>query len=115
MATDPACPARQPAAHSDDPRSNLIPLVHRRSRAIIDAELHRLARRVPSLSRDELNVIDAALEHLTESLLLARLRRVPHHTAPLLRHLFDTPNESTPDGLVPAPPVIRPPNRPGKQ
>jgi hypothetical protein len=115
MATDPAGPAQQPAAYSDDPRSNLIPLVHRRSRAIIDAELHRLARRVPSLSRDELNVIDAALEHLTESLLLARLRRVaaPHRTtvAASLRH---TQRVDT-YGLVPAPPVIRPPNRPGKQ
>lgn len=94
MTTDPACPARQPAAYPDDP-SNLIPLVHRHSRAIIDAELHRLARRVPSLSRDELAVIDAALEHLAESLLPVRLRRVPHHTAPLLRHLFDTQRVDT--------------------
>ncbi|MFE9694311.1 hypothetical protein [Micromonospora sp. NPDC005806] len=64
------------------------------SRAVIEAELRRLARKVPSLRPNDLAVIDAALDELAESLLLARLRSLPQHTARLKR-LFDTPRENS--------------------
>jgi hypothetical protein len=67
--------------------------VHTYSRAIIEAELHRLARRAPSLRSDDLDAIDAALDELTESLLLSRLRSLPRHTT-RLKPLFDTASES---------------------
>jgi hypothetical protein len=82
MFTDRPCPARHPAPCLDDPNSDLVALVHQRSRAIIEAELHRLARRVPSLSREDLNVINETLEELTETTILAQLRKAhstPHH------------------------------------
>ncbi|MPZ61282.1 MAG: hypothetical protein GEU93_08295 [Propionibacteriales bacterium] len=63
--------------------------MHRHSRTVIDAELQRLARRVPSLRRTDLAVIEAALEDLADSLILARLRNASQDTAPLLRRLFD--------------------------
>lgn len=88
MATDPPCPARHLAPCSDDPQSELVALVHRHGRAVIDAELHRLARRVPSLSRDDLDVIAAVLEELVESAVLAPLRKAPRDAAPLLMRLF---------------------------
>lgn len=88
MATDLACLARHPAPDPDDPDADLVGLVHRHSRAVIDAELHRLARRLPSLSRNDLHVIDAVLEGLAESLILGRLRRAPQDAAPLLTRLF---------------------------
>jgi hypothetical protein len=91
MATDPDSPVRQPTGCSNDSTSNLVALVHRHSRVIIDAELHRLARRSPSLSRGDLNVIDAVLEDLAEALILARLRDAPQNTVPLLTRLFGTP------------------------
>ncbi|WP_020574469.1 hypothetical protein [Actinopolymorpha alba] len=64
--------------------------MHKHSRTVIDAELRRLARRAPSLRRSDLDVIDAALEELADSLILVRLRNAPRDTAPLLRRLFDT-------------------------
>jgi hypothetical protein len=36
----------------------------------------------------DLEIIDAALEHLSESLILHRLRNAPQNTAPLLLRLF---------------------------
>jgi len=63
--------------------------VHNHSRAVIEAELRRLARTAPSLRPDDLDIIDAALDELAESLLLARLRSLPQHTARLKR-LFGT-------------------------
>lgn len=90
MATDPPCPTRHAARCPDDPQSDLVAQVHHHSRTVIDAELQRLARKVPSLRRADLDVIDATLEQLAESLLLARLRNAPRDTAPLLSRLFDT-------------------------
>lgn len=78
-----------------EPKSDLITLVHQHSRAVIGAELHRLARRVPTLSRDHLNVIAAVLEELAESSILARLRKAPQDSAPLLTRLFDTRGEDS--------------------
>jgi hypothetical protein len=87
MATELSCPA---GPCSDDLKSDLVTLVHQHNRAVIDAELHRLARRVPSLSRDDLNVIDAVLEELAESSILAQLRKAPQDAVPLLTRLFGT-------------------------
>jgi hypothetical protein len=42
----------------------------------------------------DLDVVDAALEHLSESLILHRLRNAPQNTAPLLWRLFGTTAES---------------------
>jgi hypothetical protein len=94
MATDPPLAARRWAPCPDDPTSDLVAQVHNYSRAVIEAELRRLARRAPSLRPDDLDVIDAALDELVESLLLARLRSLPQHTARLKR-LFDTPGEDS--------------------
>ncbi len=88
MATDPARAARQPAGCADDLKSNLLALVHRHTRAIIDAELHRLARRAPSLSPADLDVINTVLEELAESAILAPLRNAPWDTALLLTRIF---------------------------
>jgi hypothetical protein len=41
----------------------------------------------------DLDVIDAALEHISESLVLRRLRNVRQDTAPLLWRLFGTAAE----------------------
>jgi hypothetical protein len=71
--------------------TDLVGQVYQHSRAVIDAELHRLARRVPSLSRDDLNVIGAVLDELAESSILARLRKAPQDAAPLLTRLFEHP------------------------
>ncbi|MBE1603309.1 hypothetical protein [Actinopolymorpha pittospori] len=66
--------------------------MHQHSRTVIHAELRRLARRAPSLRRADLDVIDATLEELADSLIIARLRDTPQATASLLRCLFaDTP------------------------
>jgi hypothetical protein len=100
MATDPPPDARRsapdprsaPAPASDDPTSDLVAQVHHHSHAVIEAELRRLARRAPSLRPDDLAVIDAALDELVQSLLLARLRSLPQHTARLKR-LFGTARE----------------------
>ena len=64
----------------DDPTSDLVAQVHHYSRTVTEAELRRLARRNPCLTPDDLEVIDAALDELVESLLLARLRSLPQHT-----------------------------------
>jgi hypothetical protein len=94
MATDPPLAARRSAPCPDDPTWDLVVQVHNYSRAVIEAELRRLARRAPSLRPDDLDVIDTALDDLVESLLLARLRRLPQHTARLKR-LFGTPGEDS--------------------
>ncbi|MBE3015917.1 hypothetical protein IL992_43175 [Microbispora sp. NEAU-D428] len=88
MATDADLAARQPARCADDPTSNLLALVRRHTRAVIDAELHRLARRAPSLSPADLDVIDTALEELADSAILAPLRNAPSDTAFLLMRVF---------------------------
>src|SRR5215207_3708689 len=90
MATDPPCLPRHAVLCPRDPTSDLVDQVHHYSRTVIDAELRRLAGKVPSLRLPDLDVIDATLEELAESLLLARLRNAPRDTAPLLRCLFDT-------------------------
>ncbi|MCW3816879.1 hypothetical protein ONA91_20750 [Micromonospora sp. DR5-3] len=90
MATDPARAAGQLAERADGPESNLLALVHRHTRAVIDAELHRLARRAPSLSPADLDVINTVLEELAESAFLAPLRNAPGDTAGLLAHIFGT-------------------------
>ena len=78
---------------SDDPAVDLIAQVHNHSRRVIEAELQRLSRRVPTLGPADLDVIDAALEDLSESLILDRLRNAPRDTAPLLWQLFGTAAE----------------------
>ncbi len=96
MATDPPPEARRsiPALGPDDPTSDLVAQVHHYSRAVIEAELRRLARRNPCLRPDDLELIDAALDDLVESLLLARLRSLPQHTTRLKR-LFGTARETS--------------------
>ncbi len=89
MANDPPLAARRSAPCPDDPTSDLVAQVHNHSRSVIDAELRRLARKVPSLRRADLEVVDAALEELADSLILARLRNAPPGNLPLLRRLFD--------------------------
>jgi hypothetical protein len=80
---------RPPAPGRDDPASPLVAEVRHRSRTVIDAELRRLARRAPGLCPADLDIIDAALDELADSLILARLPEAPQGTAPLLRRLFD--------------------------
>ncbi|SCG77224.1 hypothetical protein [Micromonospora inositola] len=102
MATDPPPKARRsiPAPSPDDgpdpndPTSDLVAQVHHYSRAVTAAELRRLARRNPCLRADDLEVIDAALDELVESLLLARLRGLPQHTTRLKR-LFGTARKTS--------------------
>jgi hypothetical protein len=75
-------------ATTDDrqvPPPDLVAQVQANSRSVIEAELRRLQRRAPSLRQDDLKVIDAALDELVESLLVARLRSLPQHTAWLQR------------------------------
>lgn len=72
-----------------DPRSDLVARVGMSSRGVIDAELRRLARRVPSLRPADLTVVDEALEEVAESLILAPLRNARLETVPLLRLVFD--------------------------
>jgi hypothetical protein len=72
---------------------DLIAQVHDHSRSVIEAELQRLSRRVATLGRADLDVVGAALEHLSESLILHRLRTAPRDTAPLLWRLFGTATE----------------------
>jgi hypothetical protein len=94
MATDPPEARRSiPAPGPDDPTSDLVAQVHHHSRAVIEAELRRLARRNPCLRPDGLKVIDAALDDLVESLLLARLRSLPHTVR--LKRLIDTAREDS--------------------
>jgi hypothetical protein len=79
---------------TEPPTSDLVAQVHDYSRAVIEAELRGLARRVPSLRPDDLDVIEAALDQLAESLFLARLRGLPQPTARLKR-LFGPPAEDS--------------------
>lgn len=73
-----------------DPSPDLVAQWDDRSRMIIDSELRRLARRVPSLGPDDLLVIDEVLEEVAESLILAPLREAPQDAVPMLRLVFDT-------------------------
>jgi hypothetical protein len=75
------------------PKVDLVAQVHNHSRRVIEAEVQRLSHRVPSLGTADLEVIDAALEDLLESLILDRLRHAPQDLAPLLWCLFGTPRE----------------------
>lgn len=59
--------------------SVLVARVHQHCRVVIDRELGRLGRRARRLTPDDLEIIDAALDDLVESLLLARLRNMPQH------------------------------------
>lgn len=59
--------------------STVVARVREHSRAVIDCELGRLGRRAQRLTPDDLEVIDAALDELVETLLLARLRAMPEH------------------------------------
>jgi hypothetical protein len=88
MTTDSARVARQPAGCGDHLRSSLIALVHRHSRAVIDAELRRLARRAPSLSAADLDVINTMLDELADSAILVPLQNAPPDTALLLTRIF---------------------------
>ncbi|WP_143194049.1 hypothetical protein [Micromonospora sp. CB01531] len=62
--------------------------MHRHNRSVIDAELRRLARRAPSLSPADLDVVNTALGKVAESAILAPLRNAPRNTAILLTHIF---------------------------
>jgi hypothetical protein len=96
MDTDAQCVAPSSERDPDDRRSNLAAQVDSTNRSVIDVELRRLSRRVPWLgAADNLAVIDAALQNLSESLILRPLRNAPHDAAPLLRRPF---------GAVPADP-----------
>lgn len=88
MSTDLTRAAHRPTECPDDLKSDLLAAVRRHTRAVIDAELHRLARRAPSLSPADLNVIDIVLEDLAESAILAPLRNAPRDRAPLLAQIF---------------------------
>ena len=68
---------------------DLVVRVHQRTRVVIDAELRRLARRVPSLEQDDLALIDAALDALAETLVIGRLRGARKDAVPMLERLFD--------------------------
>lgn len=106
MATDPARAARRPAGCADDPESNLLALVHRHVRAVIDAELRRLARRVPSLSPADVGAVDTVLEEVAESVILAPLRNAPRDTALVLTRIFGTgtnADDKSRDFLAPRP------------
>ncbi|MEV0663100.1 hypothetical protein ACIBI3_08265 [Actinomadura luteofluorescens] len=87
MATDPARAPR--AGRVGDPRSHLLAQAHRHTRGVIHTELRRLARRVPSLSPAELNVVNTALEELAETVILGPLRNAPWNATLLLKHIFD--------------------------
>jgi hypothetical protein len=94
MNTDPSLAARRSAPCPDHPTSDPAAQVHNYSRAVIETEPRRLARKAPALRPNDLAAIDAALDELADSLLLARLRRLPQHTAEL-NSLFDIPREDS--------------------
>jgi hypothetical protein len=91
MATDTL--TRSTAAAAQCARSRLVTQLQEHSRAVIAAELRRLGRTAPSLGTGELRVVAAALEELTEAVLLARLRRAPPDDAAVLAHLFSPGKE----------------------
>jgi hypothetical protein len=80
MITDPAA-ACDPAF--GERATDLVVRLQQRSRTVIDAELKRLARKASSLSQTDLEVVDAALDDIVETLLLARLRAMPQYAARL--------------------------------
>ncbi len=88
MSTDPSRTARQTAGCADDPKSNLLALVDRHTRTILDAELRRLARRAPSLSAADFDAINTVLEELVDSVILDPLRNAPRDEAALLTRIF---------------------------
>lgn len=57
------------------------------SRGVVDRELERLARKVPSLSEEDLALVTVALHDLVERTLVARASGLPHREAQL-RDLF---------------------------
>ncbi len=61
--------------------------LRRSSRAVIDQELGRLARRAPALTPGDLHAVSQALDGLVERLLLSRVRAAPCH-AQYVRDLF---------------------------
>ncbi|HEX6336927.1 MAG TPA: hypothetical protein VFZ85_08235 [Jiangellaceae bacterium] len=79
---------------STNHRLDLIARMHDHSRSVIDAEMQRLSRRVPTLGLADMEVITEALEHLSGSLILHRLRNAPQDTTPLLWRLFGTVADS---------------------
>ena len=93
MATEPPLGARHRSQCPGDLKSRLVAEVHSHNRRVIEAELDRLARRVPTLGRSDLDIIDVALEQLSESLILAGLRNASQDTVPLLRSLLGTPRK----------------------
>jgi hypothetical protein len=95
MATDPPFVAPYSSPFPDDPKLDVVDHVLNHSRTIIEAELHRLARRVPSLGPADLDAVAAVLEEVSESLILAQLRNAPPAAAPQLRRLFGTPREDS--------------------
>lgn len=81
MDTDTPCVAPIAEPDSDGPGLDLIAQVHNHSRSVIKAELQRLSRRVPWLGRADLDVIDAALEDLSDWLRCGRHVRGPSRAA----------------------------------
>jgi hypothetical protein len=88
MHTETQCvaPITEPDSHDAGP--DLVAQVHKNSRRVIEVELKRLSRRVPRLGPADMDVIAAALDDLSESLILRPLRTAPHAAAPLLWRLF---------------------------
>lgn len=74
--------------HRTDVVAGLVARADAHSRAVIDAELRRLARRSPSLRQHDLDLVDQALHDIAEYLILSRLRTAPPAQAAQLRHLF---------------------------
>lgn len=81
-----------------EPRAGsvLVTQVRDHSRMVIDSELRRLAGRARALRQSDLNTIDAALDDLVESLILARIRALPQHTE-RIGTLFGTSAPPAPD------------------
>lgn len=64
--------------------------VREQSRAVIESELQRLARRARRLSDDDLATIEATLDDLADHLILGRLQELPHRVE-LLEELLRPP------------------------
>lgn len=58
------------------------------SRAVIEAELRRLARRVPTLAPSQLSVVGEAMHDLAATLILDRVITAPSDVEPWLHRLF---------------------------
>jgi hypothetical protein len=100
--TDPPLGARHRSWRPHDLKSSLIAEVHSRNRRVIEAELDRLARRVPTLTCADPDVIDAVLVQLSESLILSGLRNASQDTVPLLKSPLGTLEEGTRDATCSA-------------